>query len=142
MPFQRTEGWEGRFAAAVSEVQGWGYQLGTHDCITLACYFVKALTGEDLWQRWAGKYDCLRGAMVHIVRAADFTEPYLTNAVTNVLGVEPSGIREARRGDIVEWRTEQEPHIGIALHAEAMGFGPQGVYFVPMKLCAHCWRVG
>lgn len=138
----RLEGWEARIADTLQTVRGWDYAIGRQDCIAMVCLFVKAVTGADLWPRWAGQYEGLRGALVWIQREADFEQPYLTNAVSRVLGREPIPAKQLQRGDVVEWNEPDGPHLGVVLHAEAVGFGPNGVYFVPVAQCAHGWRVG
>jgi len=142
VPLTRTDGWEGRIAVALRAVRGWTYVRGQTDCITMVCLFIREMTGVDLWPRWAGQYKGLRGALVHLARMADYEQPYLTRAVSNVLGVEPAPAMQARRGDVVEFQASDGPHVGIALHTEAVGFGVDGVYFVPIKHCDHCWSIG
>ena len=142
MAMHRIEGWEKRLAESMAQVMSWRYELGRHDCIAMACSAIEALTGEKLFARYFGKYSCEQGAAIQLARAADFERPYLTNAVSNILRLPTENIKLAQRGDIVEWRIEEEPHIGVALHTEAIGFGKNGAYCVPMNQCIHCWKVG
>ena len=135
-------GWEKQIPLTLEQVRGWSYQLGVTDCIAMVCAFIKATTGQDYWPRWSGHYTTLHGAMAHIMRVADHEQPYLTCAVTNVLGLQPQPIEQAQRGDVVEWDEADGPHLGVLLHTEAVGFGPNGVYFVPAADCLHCWKVG
>lgn len=138
----RTEGWESRLAAAVNTVRGWPYVLGQTDCIAMACLFIREMTGVDYWPRWAGQYRDMGGALKHIIRMADHEQPYLTHAVSNVFGFDPVPALLAQRGDVVEWDEADGPHLGVLLHTEAIGFGPNGVYFVPASQCLHAWKVG
>lgn len=138
----RTEGWESRLAATVNTVRGWSYTFGKTDCGAMVCLFIRELTGQDYWPRWAGKYRDASGAQKQIMRLADHEQPYLTMAISNVLGAMPVPVAQAQRGDVVEWDEPDGPHMGVLLHTEAIGFGPDGVYFVPADQCLHAWKVG
>lgn len=138
----RLPGWERRLPETLQAVRGWQYALGERDCMAMVCLFVRAITGVDLWPRWAGRYDCLRGALAHIAREADFQQPHLQHAVSRVLGCAPSPAKQLQRGDIAEWFERDGPHLGVVVGADAVGFGPEGVYFVPVAQCAHGWRIG
>lgn len=137
----KVDRWEAQINATLAVVRGWSYQLGQTDCIAMVCAFIKATTGRDYWPRWAGHYNTLHGAMAHIMRVADHEQPYLTRAVSNVLAQEPQPVTFAQRGDVVEWDEADGPHLGILLHTDVVGFGPNGVYFVPAAGCLHCWKV-
>lgn len=139
---ERTEGWEARLLAALAEISQWRYQVGVHDCVAMVCRVIEALTGASPWPRWAGQYTDPCGARKAIRREAGFKKPYLANAVTNVLQVEPLPPLQARRGDVVELDDAGEPHIGVALHTEAVSFGPNGIFYWPLAKCNRCWRVG
>lgn len=139
---ERLEGWEQRLNQALLDARGWSYVQGQCDCITVVCRCIEALTLVDLWPRWAGRYSDQRGAVVAIAKTADYEQPYLTRAVSKTLGVEPVPVAQLGRGDVIEWHLDDGPHLGVVLHTEAMGFGPDGVYFLPVREGAHGWRVG
>ena len=138
----RIEGWEQRLQTVLVDTRVRTYRQGQADCIRLVCECVEAITGQSLWPRWSGKYDDRRGALVLIAKTADYEKPYLTRAVSNVLRVEPCAVALLQRGDVVEWNETDGPHLGVVTGTEAAGFGPDGLYFVPVRSCAHGWRVG
>lgn len=138
----RLDGWEQRFLSALDEVRRWDYKLGETDCAAMVCLFIRALTGEDFWPRLKGRYDCESGAALVLASEAYATRPYLLNAVSNILGGAPSGIREAQRGDPVVWRVDGELHLGVLLHTQILGFGPDGIFYVPVSEGECCWRIG
>jgi hypothetical protein len=140
MTLQRRDGWESRLSAVLDGARNRPYVLGEWDCLRLACAAVEALTGTDLWPRFAG-YHTRRGALVVIARIA----PTLGEAVTATLGVSPTPTFSAWRGDIVLYRdVAGENHLGVVAGARAVLMLDTGAVHLPLTdaglLCA--WRVG
>src|SRR6266508_3556525 len=73
----RLPGWEDRLAEAIAAARAKPYVLGEHDCFRLACAVVRALTGEDRWPQWRGRYASKREALRLIAEAGrDFTAAF------------------------------------------------------------------
>ena len=137
---QRRNDWPERLVAVVEAIRHQPYLLGEHDCLRLACAAVEAMTGTDFWPRFAG-YKTKRQALVTIARIA----PSLGEAVTKTLGVEPSPVRSAWRGDLVLYRDERgEDHLGVCMGRLVILRAPEGTLSMsidhPGLMTA--WRVG
>lgn len=137
---QRRQGWEVRLSTVLDTAHARPYVLGEADCLRVACEAVAALTGVDFWPRFAG-YHTRREALVTIARIA----PSLGEAVTATLGVSPSGVRSARRGDLVLFRDDRgEDHLGVCFGAQVALTAPEGWLALPLLhpglLCS--WRIG
>lgn len=136
----RIQGWESRLAATLEAARRTPYELGTNDCLRLACACVEALTGIDHWPRFAG-YHSKRQALVTIARIA----PSLGEAVTATLGVPPSRVFAAWRGDLVLYRDPGgEDHLAVADGPQVAVYTDAGLGFLPLAdpglLCS--WRIG
>jgi len=140
---ERIEGWESRLTAVIEAARATPYVLGEHDCFRLACRVIEALTGVDRWPEWAGRYatrrECLALLATH---GHNFTE-----AGNWFFGAEPVSWRQARRGDILEYRELSGPqageaHLVVCQGERSAGLLGVGFVFVPTAACAHAWRVG
>lgn len=136
----RRNDWPERLTVVMEAARRQPYVLGTHDCLRLACAAVEAQTGADFWPRFAG-YKTKRQALVTIARVA----PSLAEAVTATLGVEPSPVLSAWRGDIVLFRDEQgEDHLGVCMGRLVIVTAPEGTLSMaidhPGLIAA--WRIG
>lgn len=142
----RLEGWESRLATVIELARVTPYHLGEHDCFRLACAAVEALTGIDRWPEWRGRY-ATRTEAVRLLQSyvdehgCQMDLPMFTVAFSHFFGIEPSAVRLARRGDIVEY-IDREPHLGIIIGREAAVLGEDGLRFVPLASCNHAWRIG
>lgn len=136
----RRNDWPERLTVVMEAARRQPYVLGTHDCLRLACAAVEAQTGADFWPRFAG-YKTKRQALVTIARVA----PSLAEAVTATLGVEPSPVLSAWRGDIVLFRDEQgEDHLGVCMGRLVIVTAPEGTLSMALDhpgLIA-AWRIG
>lgn len=136
----RREGWERRLQDVVQAAQGQPYRLGEHDCFRFACAAVEALTGEDRWAEWAGRYITRHRALrlLHEYGGGGFTE-----AFNKFFGAEPVVRGLARRGDVLEYvDAAGEQHLGVCIGAEVAVLGEAGLAFVKLSQCRHAWRVG
>lgn len=136
--FTRLPGWERRLPVAIAAVRETPYLLGRNDCFRLACLAVEALTGEDLWRHWAGRYATRRQALKLI---ADYGGSF-TEAFSNFFGTEPEPMGRARRGDIAEFVDGTEPHLGVVTGVSVAMYVEAGLDFVNRGACRHCWRIG
>lgn len=139
-PLQRQQGWERRLNAVLDTARGRPYVLGEADCLKVACEVVEALTGVDFWPRFSG-YRSKRGALLTIARVA----PSLAEAVTATLGVPPTRVFAAWRGDLLLFRDEQgEDHLGVSCGSMVALTAAEGWLLIPLShpglLCS--WRVG
>ena len=136
---ERIEGWEGRLARVIEAARHERYALGEHDCFRLACQAVHALTGVDHWAAWAGRYHTPREAL----RLLSENGGSFTGAFTQLFGVDPCMPHWSRRGDVLEYRDATgQQHLGVCVGARVAVLGEQGLMFMWLDDCAHCWRIG
>lgn len=140
MGLLRRADWPERLAAVIEAARHQPYELGSHDCLRLACAAVQAMTDVDFWPRFSG-YRTKRQALATIARIA----PTLAEAVSATLGVAPSAVFSARRGDIVLYRdTAGQDHLGVCMGRSVTVLGEEGTVAVPIDdggLLAS-WRIG
>jgi hypothetical protein len=101
---------------------------------------VEALTGEDRWAEWAGRYITRHRALrlLHEYGGGGFTE-----AFNKFFGAEPVLRGLARRGDVLEYvDAVGEQHLGVCIGANVAVLGEAGLAFVKLSQCRHAWRVG
>lgn len=144
----RRPGWELRLAEVLEWARHRPYQLGQHDCVTVACAAVHALTGVELWEQWRGRYATSAEALKLCV---DYGGGF-TPAFSKLFQVEPSPVGLARRGDIAELRlpiegakhpsTAYAPHLVVINGRQAAGLKDEGVYWIARERCVHAWRIG
>lgn len=138
----RLPGWEQRLAAVLESAGAKPYVLGEHDCVTVACAAVQALTGRELWGQWRGKYSNRREALQLCV---EFGGSF-TGAISRLFGAAPVAWKLARRGDVAEYRQALgaevfEPHLCVVAGGYGVGLGPRGTLRVALSDCAHAWRI-
>lgn len=136
----RLEGWETRLNAVIESARNVPYQLGSHDCLRVACAAVEALIGVDHWPKFAGRYRSRREAMLVIGQYGRS----LGAAVIRILDAPAESMRLARRGDIALYRDEEGEHLGVCVGRSVAVLGPDGLVFVPLLDAGLqcCWRVG
>jgi hypothetical protein len=134
----RLEGWEGRLVQVIEAARHRPYVLGEHDCFRVACQAVEALTGEDKWPEFAGRYSTEREAL-HLLaqHGHSFEESF-----DWFFSVKHSDVRLARRGDIVALANGGQKHLGVCEGALVAALGPDGLVRVPLLECLCCWRIG
>lgn len=133
----RLEGWEGRIASVIEAARRKPYAIGEHDCFRLTCIVIEALTGEDRWPEFAGRYASRRESM-HLL--AQYGRTFDT-AFDWFFGGAHLPMSQARRGDAAKY-TDVEPHLGIVTGSQVAVLGDRGLVSVPLSDCEHCWRIG
>lgn len=133
----RIEGWEARLAAVIEAARARPYVLGEHDCFRFACAAVEALTDRDLWSDWAGTYSTRRQALRQIVQYGGS----FTGAMSKLFGVVPCSPRLARRGDILKFVSNDEPHLGVCTGTEVAVLAEAGLIGIPATACECCWGI-
>ena len=136
---RRTD-WPERLAEVIAGAQDQPYVLGQWDCLRFCCSAIRAMTGADLWPRFAG-YKTKRQALVTIARIA----PSLGEAVSIVLERAPLPPLQAGRGDVLLYQdTSGEDHLGLCWGAKVAVLGPQGLLHITLDNAGlrHAWRIG
>lgn len=123
---QRRADWPERLAEQVAGAQRKEYVLGVHDCLRFTCLCIEAMTGTDLWPRFAG-YTTLREAQATIQGIA----PTLREAAAVVLGQQPEPVTLARRGDVVVFDDTFGEHLGVCTGAHVAVLQRHGLALIP-----------
>jgi len=134
----RLQGWESRLAQVIEAARHRPYVLGQADCFRFACESVEALTGENRWPEFAGKYSTEREALHLLAQHGHSFE----DAFDWFFNVQRSDVRLARRGDIVALANGGQKHLGVCGGALVAALGPEGVVSVPILECLCAWRIG
>lgn len=137
----RLPGWERRLNDILNDARTQPYELGRHDCFRVACSVLEALTGEDRWSEFSGRYKNKREAVKLI---AEYGSNFVS-AFEWFFRSSSVSVKEARRGDIVAIRTEDgEHHLGVVTldGANAALFGESGLVYLPVMSCLCAWRIG
>lgn len=133
---QRRAHWPEQLAATIEAARHQPYVLGQHDCLRFTCACIQAMTGADLWPRFAG-YSTHRQALKTIAAIA----PSLGEAVTVVLGRPHQPVPMAQRGDVLLYADAQGQHLGICTGATMALLTDTGLAFVPIDQALASWRV-
>lgn len=135
----RESGWEARLFDVIEDARSRPYALGEHDCFRVACKAVHALTLEDHWPAFAGRYRNRREALRVMAAYGASFEAF----VDAVFGAPRVGVRLARRGDLVALQTaDGEKHLGVELGGQVACLGEHGLLYVPTLTCLCAWRIG
>jgi hypothetical protein len=137
----RPAGWERLLEEILEDARTKPYELGSHDCFRVACRVVEALTGEDRWQEFSGRYKNKREALRLI---AEYGSSFIS-AFDWFFRASSVSVNEARRGDIVAIRTEDgEHHLGAVTldGTKAALLGTKGLVYLPVSSCLCAWRIG
>jgi hypothetical protein len=161
MEMKRIEKWEMRLSEIIESARKQPYALGTHDCLSVALTVVEALTGRELWSRFQGRYSTAREANRLIgssknwplfydgeisreqVRDAlhNHNDSHFDAAFSLLFGGDPMPALYARRGDICKY-VDRQPHLGVCVGSTVAVLKPDGLAFVSIAACEHCWRIG
>ena len=139
MELRRFSFWPEALAAEITAAQRMPYVLGKHDCLRFSCRCVEVMTGVDFWPRFEG-YTNKRQAY----RTIQAIAPTLGEAVSVVLGIEPTPAPMAHRGDVVLYADNAGEHLGICVGGMVAVLGEDGLAFVPItdKGAKLTWRIG
>jgi hypothetical protein len=114
------------------------YELGVHDCFKVACEVLKALTGVERWNEFAG-YRTKEEAVALILQHGSTFE-LAFDVFFGSTNVAPAF---AQRGDICATRgPDGEKHLGVCLGVDTAFLGPGGLVHMPTLSCLCCWKIG
>ena len=136
---RRLEGWEDRLADILMWAADCPYQLGQHDCFTVACAVVKALTGVNRWPEFEGRYSTKEEALALLAQWG----PSFVAAGSRFFGAAATTAAQARRGDICAIRDATgEMHLAVVIGTRLAALGPDGLRYYSTDVAVAVWRVG
>jgi len=132
---RRFPDWPQKLHEAVEAARARPFDWSKHDCALFAADVVLAITGKDFAAHDRGNYDSDVAAL-RLIHSRGGMVPM----ITAMLG-EPVSVLRARRGDVVMYRSELGPSLGICLDSKCAFTGPTGLVFKPRKECELAWHV-
>lgn len=125
MQLTRNQDWPEQLAAQVAAAQAKPYVIGQHDCLRFSCMCIAAMTGVDFWPEFEG-YTTRREAVAVLAKHG----PTLLAAAATVIGVQPTPVLAARRGDLVTFSDKYGEHLGVCVGTHVAVLGHTGLLFV------------
>jgi len=133
----RRESWRVDFFAAIERHRWHAFEWGAHDCSILTADAIEALTGEDLAQRFRGRYTT-REEADELLRSFGFDSPIAVLA-TRFDEVHPSA---AIVGDVAIVPTRWGPATAPIAGAEIVVFSPGGpLGLAPISEAVRAFRI-
>ena len=129
----RVDDWETAFQQLLDEWARREFAYGSADCACWAAAAVLALTGQDFYAPFRGRYRSAAGSVraLRLYGAGD-----LPSTLTAALG-EPVHRAFAGRGDIVM----MQGNAGVCTGREALVFTEDGFETQPLEQCELAWKV-
>lgn len=137
----RQPNWPTRLALFIEEKEKQPFAWGSNDCCLFTCDWIAILTQIDP----AAEFQ-LRGAYTTALGAERILKEHgglevLAEAWFKAHGRDACPISHAGRGDVVVFRTENGPMLGVCLGAMSAGPGKDGVQFLPTLEAVTAYKI-
>lgn len=130
---ERISTWDAALSDYIASKRDVPFEYGVNDCCVFATGAVEAITGEDKFAEFRGKYDSLKGS----IRALkEIGEGDLESTFDARFPVIP--IASAQRGDLVLL----DDSVGVVAGRFAWFVSDDGLERVPMSYWEKAWGVG
>lgn len=137
---RRHENWPSRLHDFIESRRERPFAWGRQDCCLLACDAIRAIIGKDPARGlFRGKYKDALGA-ARILKKHGGVER-IAIKVCQAMGFARVKVPFARRGDVLLYKTERGPALGICDGPHGVFPGPTGLQFIPVASCRRAWRV-
>lgn len=139
---RRIDDWPTRLAQFIDSRAEVPFAWGTNDCGLFACDAVLEIAGIDMAADMRGAYDSEEGAydQMEVLCGGDL-EAYAVQIAADHELAEINPLK-AQRGDVVLWRTELGPTLGIiGLDGQGLFVTPKGLLSVPLRSLDRAWRI-
>lgn len=128
----RLENWQSKLNKHLQTVGA--FEWGKNDCCMFAVGCVQAMTGVDYGKPYRG-YKTAKGALKRLEDHGG-----VEGIATIQLG-EPKPIKQAKRGDVVSFKTGDEIALGISVGDKIVAIGENGLIFLPFDDGINAWSV-
>lgn len=136
---RRLDGWEARLAEVIEAERQKQFSWGVDDCFSFVCSCIEAMTGEDVFSPWRGRYATERESLRLMARHGH----NITQAGDWFFGASAIAPARARRGDVVMFATAgRRKPLGVCLGARSAARSVDGLVFLPTLSAIRAWRVG
>ena len=120
----RVENWQSKLNAHLKTVGK--FEWGTNDCCMFAVGCMAGITGVDHGKPYRG-YKTALGASRRIEKAGG-----IENIAIDALGA-PKPLKEAKRGDLVLFKTGEDVALGISVGDKIVAVGEDGLIVLPFS---------
>ena len=128
----RLENWQSKLNKHLQTVGA--FEWGKNDCCMFAVGCVQAMTGVDHGKPYRG-YKTARGALKRLEDHGG------VEGIAAIELGEPKPIKQAKRGDVVSFKTGDEIALGISVGDKIVGIGEKGLIFLPFDDGINAWSV-
>lgn len=135
---QRLPNWRSRLYNLISESESTPFKYGTHDCAIFAGKIVEAITGEDHYTVFEGKYKTGKGGFRKLKAATGFANHI--DLITSTYEKIP--VAFAREGDLGFVDTDEGDSVVTMLGSFAAGLGGDGIVRFPIEQVKTAFKVG
>ena len=143
---ERLNDWPERLLTFLDEAGP--FRWGQCDCVLFACDAMMASIGQDLGQRFRGKYRTALGAARQIKQYGGGGLEAAAEKMAQDEGIEEISVKFAQRGDVVLLDLNAEeaaagPALAVCVGAEIAFICPEdGLSFIPMNRARRAWAIG
>ena len=142
---ERLNDWPERLLTVLSEAGP--FRWGQCDCVLFACDAMMASIGQDLGQRFRGKYKTALGAARQIKWYGGGGLEVAAEKMTRDEDIEEVPVKFAQRGDVVLMDLSAEesvagPALAVCVGTEIAFIGPNGLGFAPINRARRAWAIG
>lgn len=128
----RVENWQSKLNKHLQTIGA--FEWGVNDCCMFAVGCVQVITGVDHGKAYRG-YKTSKGALKRLKDNGG-----VEGIATIELGA-PKSIKQAKRGDVVSFKTGDETALGISVGDKIVGIGEHGLIFMPFADGIKAWSV-
>ncbi len=145
MKKERLNDWPERLLLVLSEAGP--FRWGRCDCVLFACDAVTALVGQDLGERFRGRYKTALGAASQIHRYGGGGLEAAVEKMVRDECIEEVSVKFAQRGDVVMVDLDAGegiagPALAVCVGAEIAFIGLDGLGFTSVDRARRAWAIG
>lgn len=133
----RLPDWKTRLDALIAAANRAPWAWGNHDCLAFAAKVVEAVTGEDLFEPYRGRYHDEAGAAALVPDVAQFMRNLAERQ-----GWPEISAQEAQDGDLAIFERGSVPLVGAIYGSMVFPRSPRGLRTVSRFMASNAWAVG
>ena len=134
----RLPDWRSRLYQLIAEYESVPFEFGSNDCALWAGRVVNAVTGDDVFSEYVGRYKTATGGYRAFKKATGFASHI--EYVKSTLELEQNAFAQA--GDLGFVETDEGQAIVVLLGSFAAGIGEAGLVRYPIENVTDCFKLG
>ena len=135
---QRLIDWQSRLFKPIADHEQVPFEYGRHDCAIWAGKIVQAITGEDFYSSYVGKYKTLKGGFRHFKKSTNFPS-HIHYILANFDKVPVS---MGRVGDLALIETPEGPAVAVMAGQFVIALNQYGLVRIDLDQAKAIFRVG